>query len=87
LGARRFERMLANERVLAFLAGAAPSAAGAIIGAAVPLTSALGESWQYPILAGGALALLVLRRGVVGTLLLAGCTGAAAVLLGAPLPH
>ncbi|MGD0452024.1 MAG: chromate efflux transporter [Solirubrobacteraceae bacterium] len=87
LGAQRFERMLVNERVLAFLAGAAPSAAGAIVGAAVPLTSALSEGWQYAVLAGGAIALLVLRRGVVPTLLLAGCAGVAAVLLGAPVPR
>ncbi|HSZ15203.1 MAG TPA: chromate transporter [Solirubrobacteraceae bacterium] len=86
IGAARFERLLADERVLAFLAGAAPSAAGAIVGAAVPLTSALAEGWQYAVLAGGAIALLVLRRGVVPTLLLAGCAGVAAVLLGAPVP-
>ena len=87
LGAARFERLLVNERVLAFLAGAAPSTAGAIVGAAVPLTAALGESWQYAVLAGGAVALLVLRRGVVPTLLLAGCAGVAAALLGAPIPR
>jgi chromate transporter len=87
LGASRFERLLVNERVLAFLAGAAPSAAGAIIGAAVPLTAALGESWQYALLAAAAVALLVLRRGVVPTLLTAGCVGVAAVLLGAPIPR
>lgn len=87
LGAQRFERMLVDRRVLAFLAGAAPSAAGAIIGAAVPLASALSESWQYALLAGAAFALLVLRRGVVPTLLLAGCVGAVAALLGAPTPR
>ncbi len=87
LGAQRFERMLVNERVLAFLAGASPSAAGAIVGAAVPLAGALGESWQYAVLAGAGIALLVLRRGVVPTLLLAGCVGVAAVLLGAPIPR
>jgi chromate transporter len=87
LGAARFERLLANESVLAFLAGAAPAAAGAIIGAAVPLTAALGASWQYAVLALAALALLVLRRGVVSTLLLAGCAGVVAALLGAPVPH
>jgi len=87
LGAARFERLLANGRVLAFLAGAAPAAAGAIIGAAIPLTSALSESWQYAVLAGAAIALLALRRGVVGTLLFAGCVGVVASLLGAPVPH
>ncbi len=84
-GAARFDRMLLNERVAAFLAGAAPAAAGAIIGSAVPLTLALSQSWQYLILAAAALALLVLRRSVVPTLLAAGAIGAAAALLGAPI--
>jgi len=87
LGAARFERLLVNRRVLAFLAGAAPCAAGAIIGSAVPLTAALGESWQFAVLAAAAVALLVLRRGVVSTLLLAGCAGVVASLLGAPIPR
>jgi chromate transporter len=85
IGARRFERLLSNERVLAFLAGAAPAAAGAIVGSAVPLAASIGESWQYAVLGGAALALLVVRRGVVGTLLIAGMAGASAALLGAPL--
>jgi chromate transporter len=84
IGAARFERLLANERVLVFLAGAAPAAAGAIIGSAVPLTAAIGETWQYAVLAGAVIALLVLRRGVVLTLLGAAIAGALAVLLGAP---
>jgi chromate transporter len=87
LGAARFERLIANTNVLAFLAGATPAAAGAIIGSAVPLTAALSEAWQYAILAAAAAALLVLRRGIVQTLLLAGCAGVAAALLGAPLPR
>jgi chromate transporter len=87
LGAARFERLLANRQALAFLAGAAPAAAGAIVGAAVPLTTALGESWQFAVLGASALALLVLSRGVVPTLLLAGCTGVAVALLGGPIPH
>jgi chromate transporter len=86
LGAARFERLLVNERVLAFLAGAAPGAAGAIVGASVPLAAALSESWQYAVLAGAAVALLLLRRGVVPTLLLAGCVGVGAALVGAPIP-
>jgi len=87
LGAARFERLLVDRRVLGFLAGAAPAAAGAIIGAAIPLTAALGESWQYGVLGAAALAVLLLRRGVVLTLLLAGLAGVAAALLGAPIPH
>jgi chromate transporter len=84
-GAARFERLLLNERVAAFLAGAAPAAAGAIIGSAIPLTLALSETWQYLLLAAAAIALLVLRRSVVLTLLAAGAIGAAAGLLGAPI--
>jgi len=87
IGARRFERLLGDERALAFLAGAGPAAAGAIVGAAVPLTGALGTGWQYAVLAAAALALLVLRRGIVITLVAAGCAGAAAALLGAPIPR
>lgn len=87
LGADRFERLLVNERVTAFLAGAAPAAAGAIIGSAIPLANALGETWQFVVLVAAAIALLVLRRGVVVTLLGAGTIGAAAGLLGAPIPH
>jgi len=86
LGARRFERLLGDERVLAFLAGAAPATAGAIVGAAVPLAGALSEAWQYGVLAAAAVMLLVLRRGIVPTLLLAGCAGAVAALLGAGIP-
>jgi chromate transporter len=86
-GAARFERLLLNDRVTAFLSGAAPAAAGAIIGSAVPLAGALGETWQYILLALATIALLVLHRGVVATLLAAGTVGAMAGLIGAPLPH
>jgi chromate transporter len=87
LGATRFERLLVNEGVLAFLGGATPAAAGSIIGSAVALAAALAETWQYAVLAAAAIALLALRRGVVQTLLLAGCAGVAAAVLGAPIPH
>jgi chromate transporter len=86
IGAARFERLLSSERVLAFLAGAAPAAAGAIVGSAVPLTGAIGESWQYAVLGGASALLLVLRRGVVSTLLATGTAGVVAALLGAPIP-
>jgi chromate transporter len=84
-GAARFERLLLNERVRAFLAGAAPAAAGAIIGSAIPLAAALSETWQYALLAAAAIALLILRRSIVLTLLTAGTAGTVAVLLGAPI--
>jgi chromate transporter len=87
LGAARFERLLLDERVTAFLAGAAPAAAGAIIGSAIPLAAALSETWQYMVLAAAAIALLALRRGIVLTLLVAGTVGAVAGLMGAPISH
>lgn len=86
LGADRFDRLLADRTARAFLDGAAPAAIGAILGSAVPLALALSESWQVAVLAGAALALFALRRGVVLTLLVAGIAGALAGLLGAPLP-
>jgi chromate transporter len=85
LGAKRFERLVADRRMGAFLAGAAPAAAGAIIGAAIPLTAALAHTWQYLVLAAAAVALIVLRRGVVQTLLAAGAVGVAVALLGGPV--
>lgn len=49
IGAARFERLLVDERALAFLTGAGPAVAGAILCAAVPLTVALSERWQYAL--------------------------------------
>ena len=85
VGARRFDRFVADRSVRAFFDGAGPAAIGAILGSAVPLALALSEAWQWAVLAGAASALLVLRRGVVVTLLAAGVVGALAVVLGAPL--
>jgi chromate transporter len=85
MGARRFDRFVANPDVRAFFDGAGPAAIGAILGSAVPLALALEEPWQWAVLAGAAVALLVLRRGVVLTLLAAGLVGAVAVVAGAPL--
>ena len=85
VGARRFDRLVANRDVRAFFDGAGPAAIGAILGSAIPLALALQETWQWAVLAGAAFALLVLRRGVVFTLLAAGAVGAVAVVLGAPL--
>jgi chromate transporter len=82
----RFERLRQNIRARAFLDGAGPAAIGAILGAAIALVGALGETWQYPVLAAAAVALLALRRGVVQTLLGAGVVGVIAALAGAPLP-
>ncbi len=87
LGGRRFEQLRNNQRARAFLDGAGPAAIGAILGAAIVLAGALQETWQFAILAGAAVALLILRRGIVETLLAAGALGVLAALGGAPLPH
>jgi chromate transporter len=85
-GARRFDRLRADVRARAFLDGAGAAAVGAILGAAVPLAGALQERWQGLVLAGAAVALLVLGRGVVATLLAAGAAGVVVALAGGPLP-
>ena len=87
LGGDRFDRLRRNRRVRAFLDGAGPAAIGAIFGSAVPLTTALAERWQYAVLAGAAIVLLVARRGPVATLLLAAAVGVVVALAGGPVPH
>ena len=86
LGFGRFERLRTNVAARRFLDGAGPAAAGAILGAAVPLTRALSERWQYGVLAAAALLLFAGRRGVVSTLVLAGATGVVVALAGGALP-
>ncbi|HXB16383.1 MAG TPA: chromate efflux transporter [Solirubrobacteraceae bacterium] len=85
IGARRFERLLGDRRALAFLAGAAPATAGAIVGSAVPLALAISQGWQVALLAGAAVALLLLRWPIVPVLLGCGAIGAVLAVLGAPL--
>jgi chromate transporter len=87
LGADRFDRLRADASAQAFLGGAGPAAVGAILGSAIPLTRALSVSWQYGVLAAAAVMLLVLRLGVVATLLLAGALGVVVALAGGRLPH
>jgi len=87
VGGRRFDLIRRDERARAFLDGAGPAAIGAIFGAAIPLARALGEPWQFGVLAGAAVLLLLLRRGVVQTLVVAGAAGVAVALTGGPLPH
>jgi len=86
LGADRFDRLRANAGVRAFLDGAGPAAAGAIVGSAIPLALALGELWQAAVLAGSAVLVFALRRGVVFTMVAAGLAGLAVGVLGGPLP-
>jgi chromate transporter len=85
-GARHFQKLRQNIAARAFLDGAGPAAIGAIIGVAIPLALALGQAWQLAVLGGAALSLLVLRRSVVFTLLLAAIIGIIVVQLGAPVP-
>jgi chromate transporter len=87
-GASRFGRLSAHHAARTFIDGAAPAAVGAIIGAAIPLATALSEGWQFAVLGVAAVALLVARRRAVTTLLAAGFFGAVAVgVLGAAAPH
>ena len=87
LGGSRFEQLRNNRRARAFLDGAGPAAIGAILGAAILLAGVLQEAWQLAILAAALIALLILKRGIVETLLAAGTLGVVAALAGAPLPH
>lgn len=84
--APRFERLRRSEWLRAFLDGAGPAAIGAILGAAVPLALALGEAWQVVLLAAAFPALMVLRVGVVTTLLSGGAIGMLIVLAGGAAP-
>jgi len=86
-GAPRFDRLRANPDVRAFLDGAGPAAIGAILGSSVALAAALSETWQWAVLAGAAVLLLALRRGVVLTLLAAGAVGVVVALAGGPVPR
>jgi chromate transporter len=86
IGGQRFRRLRESANARAFLDGAGPAAIGAILGAAIPLTGALRETWQLGVLAAAAIALLALRRSVVTTLLAAGAIGVALALAGAPIP-
>jgi chromate transporter len=86
LGAAHFDRLRAQPDIRAFLGGAGPAAIGAILGSAVALARALQEPWQAAVLAAAAVSLLVLKRGVVETLVAAGAAGALLALAGAATP-
>ncbi|MGZ4344691.1 MAG: chromate efflux transporter [Solirubrobacteraceae bacterium] len=87
IGGRHFDRLRGNWRAQRFLDGAGPAAVGAIFGSAVPLAAALDEAWQFGLLAGSAVALLVGRLGIVTTLVATGVIGGIGALAGAPIPH
>ncbi len=82
-GGGHFQRLRTDRRAQAFLEGAGPAALGAILGSAIPLAGALRETWQIPVLAAAAGALLLARRSTVEVLVAAGAVGAVAALLGA----
>jgi chromate transporter len=86
VGGQRFEALRNNTRVAAFLDGAGPAAAGAIVGVSVPLARALQEPWQAIVLAGAVALLFAARTAVVPTLLIAGTVGVSVALAGGPLP-
>ena len=84
-GGARFERLRSRKGPRAFLDGAGPAAIGAILGAAVTLAAALSHGWQFAVLGAAAAALLVLRRGIVVTLVAAGVIGVVVALAGGPV--
>ena len=86
-GARYFGVLRTSRNAQSFLDGAGPAAIGAILGSAILLAAALSQPWQYAVLAGAAVLLLGLKRGVVVTLLAAAGTGLGVALAGGPLPH
>lgn len=86
-GAPHFDRLRGNDHVRAFLDGAGPAAIGAIFGSAIPLAITLAQPWQFAVLGGAAIPLLVLRRGVVTSLLVAATTGALLAVAGIGVPR
>jgi chromate transporter len=85
LGGERFGRLRENRAARAFLDGAGPAAVGAILGAAVPLASAIGEPWQIAVLAAAG-ALLALGRAPLWALGGGALAGLAVAVGGGPLP-
>ncbi len=83
-GAPRFRRIRANGSVQAFFSGAGPAAIGAIAGSAVSLGLVFQHLWQIPVLGAAVAWLLVARRGVVSSLVVAGMVGVALSLAGVP---
>ena len=86
-GGRYFSALRENRAAQAFLDGAGPAAIGAIFGAAILLARVLSVDWQFAVLAGAAVLLLALRRGVVLTLLGAAAVGVVIAFAGGPLPR
>jgi chromate transporter len=81
-GGPHFDRFRRSSGAQDFLSGAGPAAIGAIAGAAVTLGLGLTQVWQVAVLAAAMVWQIVLRRGVVGTLLSAACVGVIVALAG-----
>jgi chromate transporter len=86
-GGRYFSALRENRAAQSFLDGAGPAAIGAIFGAAILLARVLSVGWQFAVLAGAAVLLLALRRGVVLTLLSGAAVGLVVAFAGGPLPR
>ena len=80
----RFERLRSSPGARAFLDGAGPAAAGAVLGVAVPLFTALEEDWQYAVL--GVAAALVVRLSPIWALVGGALAGLVAVVAGFAVP-
>ena len=78
VGAPYFERVRNSVHARAFLDGAGPAAAGAILGAAVPLLQSFEHAWQWAVLAAAGLALLKLNP--IWVLVAGGLAGIATTL-------
>lgn len=86
LGARHFDRLRGNQTARAFEgAGRPPSARSSAQPSHSPAPSL--TPWQYAVLAGAAILLLILKRGVVPTLLLAATSGILLAAAGVALPR
>ncbi len=81
-GGPHFDKFRRSSAAQAFLSGAGPAAIGAIAGAAVTLGLGLTQLWQVAVLAAAAGWLILLRRGVVSTLLGAAGVGVIVALAG-----
>ena len=86
IGAERFDRLRANASVRSFLEARRPGRHRRDHRRCHSARLALTENWQFAVLAAATIALFVLRRGIVSTLVGAGAIGALAATLGASLP-
>ncbi len=86
VGAGAFGRLRTDYAARAFLDGAGPAAIGAILGAAITLATALQQGWQFALMALAAVAILLLGRSFLATLLASAGVGIMLALAGAPLP-